>query len=280
MSDTQVLDDLLTAEVAAWPTGSSGVVVVDARGEVAEGGDVNASWAWASVTKVLTALTALQAVEAGVVDLDEPAGPVGATVAHLLAHSSGLSVDTDRTLAAPGSRRIYSNRGYEVLAQHLEVRCGRPFADLLGEWVLDPVGLATTTLTGSPAHGARGPVADLGRLAVELLAPVVLPERVVQRVSRVAFPGLSGVLPGFGRQAPNDWALGCEIRDGKVPHWTSPANDPTTFGHFGQAGSFVWVDPVAGLACASAGDTPFGPWAAEAWPRLSTLVLDNAGRSR
>lgn len=279
MSRTEVLDDLLTAELATWPTGSSGVVVVDARGQLAVGGDISSSWPWASVTKVLTALTALQAVEAGIVGLDEPAGPAGSTLAHLLAHASGLSVDADRVLAAPGLRRIYSNRGYEVLAQHLEARCRRPFGDLLGEWVLEPVGLTGTELAGSPAHGARGPVVDLGRLATELLAPRVLPERVVRRVSHVCFPGLSGVLPGFGRQVPNDWALGCEVRDGKAPHWTSRHHHPSTFGHFGQAGSYVWVDPVAGLGCASAGDTAFGPWAAEAWPRLSTLVLDHSGRA-
>lgn len=280
MPGTQVLDDLLAREVAAWPTGSSAVVVVDAHGEVAHGGDLLAARPWASVTKVLTALTALQAVELGAVALDEPTGPTGATLAHLLGHASGLAFDTDRTLAAPGLRRVYSNQGYEVLAQHLEERCGRWFEDLLEEWLLGPLGMTGTRLASSPAHGAWGPVADLARLAHELLAPSVLPERVVQRVSTVAFPGLAGVLPGFGRQAPNDWALGCEVRDGKAPHWTSPDNDPTTFGHFGQAGSFVWVDPVAGLACASAGDTPFGPWAAEAWPRLSTLVLDNARRPR
>jgi CubicO group peptidase (beta-lactamase class C family) len=280
MPGTQVLDDLLAREVAAWPTGSSAVVVVDAHGEVARCGDLAASRPWASVTKVLTAVAALQAVEVGAVGLDEPAGPGGSTLAHLLGHASGLSFDTDRTLAAPGLRRVYSNRGYELLAQHLEERCARRFEELLEEWVLGPLGLTGTRLAGSPAHGARGPVADLGRLARELLAPAVLPAQVVHRVSTVAFAGLAGVLPGFGRQAPNDWALGCEVRDGKAPHWTSPDNDPATFGHFGQAGSFVWVDPAAGLACASAGDTPFGPWAAEAWPRLSTLVLDNAGRSR
>ncbi|MCW2621458.1 MAG: beta-lactamase [Frankiales bacterium] len=278
MPDSQVLDDLLAAEVASWPTGSSAVVVVDASGEVGRGGDLDIPRAWASVTKVLTALTALQAAEAGLVDLDEPAGPAGATVAHLLAHASGLAADDDRTLAAAGLRRIYSNRGYELLAQHLEVQCGRPYEDLLREWVLDPVGMTGTRLEGSPAHGAWGPVADLGRLALELLAPAILPVQVVRRVSETAFPGLSGVLPGFGRQTPNDWALGCEVRDGKAPHWTSPDNHPTTFGHFGQAGSFVWVDHAAGLGCASAGDTAFGAWAAEAWPQLSTLVLDHVRR--
>jgi CubicO group peptidase (beta-lactamase class C family) len=81
------------------------------------------------------------------------------------------------------------------------------------------------------------------------------------------------VLPGFGRQNPNDWGLGCEIRDHKRPHWTAAGNSPRTFGHFGQSGSFLWVDPDAGIGCASLADRPFGEWASGLWPRLSERVL-------
>ena len=279
MNDGTALDDLLSVEIAAWPTGSSGVVVVDPDGEVGRAGDVTGARPWASVTKVLTALCVLQGASLGAVGLDDPAGPAGATVRHLLAHASGLAADSDRLLAGPGVRRIYSNRGYEVVAEHLAQRVGRPFGELLHEWILQQVGMTGTSLDGSPAHGAVGPVSDLGVLARELLAPAVLPGELVTAATTVAFPGLAGVLPGFGRQDPNDWGLGCEIRDDKSPHWTSPSNAPVTFGHFGQAGSFLWVDPVAGLGCASAGDTSFGPWAVEHWPRLSTQVLDHRGRS-
>ncbi len=62
------------------------------------------------------------------------------------------------------------------------------------------------------------------------------------------FPGLTGVLPGFGVQRPNDWGLGFEISDGKSPHWTGSANSGRTYGHFGQSGTFLWVDPDADLA--------------------------------
>ena len=57
------------------------------------------------------------------------------------------------------------------------------------------------------------------------------------------FPGLVGVLPGFGRMDPNDWGLGFELRDAKSPHWTGARNSPRTFGHFGGSGTFLWVDP-------------------------------------
>jgi CubicO group peptidase (beta-lactamase class C family) len=85
------------------------------------------------------------------------------------------------------------------------------------------------------------------------------------------------VLPGFGRQEPNDWGLGLELRDGKTPHWTGSRNSPRTFGHFGRSGTFLWVDPVAGIALACLTDLPFGDWAVEAWPRLSDAVLAELG---
>lgn len=271
------LDNQLATQLAAWPVGSAGVVVGSRQGIIGAAGDVTREFRWASVTKLLTALTVLQADEDGLLSLDEAVGPPGSTVRHLLAHASGLAVDSDKVIAAPGRRRIYSNRGFELVAGHVERRVGRPFADLLDEVVLTPLGMSSTRLEDSPAHGAAGPVSDLGRLAQELLEPRILTRGVMTAVTTTAFPGLAGVLPGFGRQEPNDWALGFEIRARKQTHWTSEFNAPSTFGHFGQSGSFLWVDPEAGVTCVVAGDTAFGPWAAQLWPRLSTLVLHHFG---
>ncbi|MYU21257.1 serine hydrolase [Streptomyces sp. SID8352] len=252
-------------------------MVVGPRGRLGAAGEVTTAYPWASVTKLLTALTVLRAAEDGVVDLDEPAGPPGSTVRHLLAHASGVAFDEDRVVAGPGKRRIYSNRGIELVASHLETRAGWPFEALLHDGVIGPLGLTGTVLAGSPAHGARGPVTDLARLAHELLAPAALSPALVADAVTPAFPGLAGLLPGFGRQVPNGWGLGFELRGGKSPHWTAPASSPVTFGHFGRSGAFLWVDPDAGVACVSAGDTPFGPWAAEHWPVLATRVLDLYG---
>jgi CubicO group peptidase (beta-lactamase class C family) len=132
--------------------------------------------------------------------------------------------------------------------------------------------MASTALEGPPASGCRGTLADLASLGRELLAPTLVPALMPEATS-VVLPGLAGVLPGFGRQDPNDWGLGFEIRDGKSPHWTGSLNDPATFGHFGQSGTFLWVDPAAGLACACLTDRDFGEWAAEVWPELSDRVL-------
>jgi CubicO group peptidase (beta-lactamase class C family) len=260
-----------------WPVGTAAAGVVDPGGVRVTAGPLDEPLAWASVTKLLTALATLVAVEEETVGLDDPAGPPGATVRHLLAHAAGLGPD-GAVLAAPGTRRIYSNAGYEVLADVVAGATGVPFATYLAEAVLDPLELAGTRLEGSPAAGAVGPGGDLLRLGGELLVPTLVAPATLAEATTVAFPGLVGVLPGFGRQDPNDWGLGPELRGHKSPHWTGSRNSTRTFGHFGQAGGFLWVDPDAGLACGCLTDRPFGPWAAEAWPRLSDEVLAGAGR--
>ena len=256
-----------------WPAAHAAAAVVAVDGTVAEHGPVERPFPLASVTKLLTTMAVLVAVEEGTVALDDPAGPADATVAHLLAHASGLGPD-GTVLAAPGTRRIYSNAGFELLAAHLATAARMPFATYALEAIIAPVGLSATSVDGSPASGAVSTVSDLARLAAELLAPSVLAGSTLAAATSVAFPGLDGVLPGFGRQSPNDWGLGFEIRGHKAPHWTGEHNDPTTFGHFGQSGTFLWVDPVAVRALVCLTDHAFGPWAAEAWPALSDQVLD------
>jgi len=177
----------------------------------------------------------------------------------------------------PGRRRIYSNRGFELLGALVAERAGMPFADYLAEGVLAPLGMAATRLVGTAAAGLVGPLDDLVRLGSELLAPTLVSPPTLAEATTVAFPGLGGVLPGFGRQHPNDWGLGFEIRGGKSPHWTGAHNSPATFGHFGRSGSFLWVDPEAHLALAVLTGADFAPWCRDAWPALSDAVLDVHG---
>lgn len=261
-----------------WPVPAAAAAVVDADGVVAAHGP-SSPFAWASVTKLLVALTVLDCVEQGVIDLDEPAGPPTSTVRHLLSHASGLAPDADAVLAPPGRQRIYSNRGFEVLGDLLARRVGTSVADHIDKRVCRPLGMTRTRLVGSPAHGVTGPVSDAAVLARELLRPTLVPGPLLAEATRPVFPGLSGVLPGFGRQQPNDWGLGFEIRAGKSPHWTGTTNSPRTFGHFGRSGGFLWVDPEAEIACVCLTDRDFGPWAVSAWPSLSEAVLDEFGRA-
>ncbi|MDI2098875.1 serine hydrolase domain-containing protein [Ruicaihuangia caeni] len=251
------------------------IVVADAAEPVYTTGDLEAVYPWASCTKPLTAMAALVAVDEGRVSLDAPAGPEGATVRHLLAHAAGYAFDSDTMIGQPGRRRGYSNFGFDVLGRYVADAVGMTFADWLSRSVLQPLGMRSVVLRGSPAAGAAGTVTDLARLGQELIAPTLISNDLHREATNVVFPGLTGVLPGFGRQEHNDWGLGFEIKDRKVPHWTGSKNSQATFGHFGQSGSFLWVDPQREATAAFLGARPFSSRHRDIWPHLSDAILDN-----
>lgn len=264
-------------QLAHWPSSTAAAGVTDAHATIADGGDVDRPQPWASVTKLVTAYGLLRLVEVGSIELDEPAGPPGSTVRHLLAHASGLNLEGSSVIAPPGRRRIYSNGGFEALGKLINERSGQPIGNYLATAVFEPLGMTGSTVNGSAAAGGSGPLRDLLTFARELLSPTLVDHESLTLATSVAFPGLDGVLPGFGRCNPNDWGLGFELRDGKDPHWTGHANSPATFGHFGQQGSFVWVDPSLGLACAAVTSIAFGAWAAQEWPVFSDAIIAEYG---
>jgi CubicO group peptidase (beta-lactamase class C family) len=260
-----------------WPVGTAAAAIVGRNGVIETRGASDDVLPLASVTKPLAALAILIAVEEEAVTLDDPADDSivpGATLRHLLSHASGYAPERPMRAAAVGTRRIYSNVGIERAATLVEQATDMPFADYLDEAVLRPLKMSATTLSGSPARDGRSSVADLARVLHELLAPTgLLAAETMTALASVQFPGLRGVLPGYGPKDPNDWGLGFEIRSQKSPHWTGPANSPRTYGHFGQSGTMLWVDPDAELGLVALTDRDFGPWAAEAWPLLSDAVL-------
>jgi CubicO group peptidase (beta-lactamase class C family) len=270
-----------------WPVGRAGVAVVSPSGvDTAFRGGVTGGdqFEVASVTKLLTSLAALAAVEAGLVDLDQPVPQAGdragaVTLRHLLAHAGGFPFEPPGRTRPPEQRRIYSNVGFRVLAEAVADAAGTSFAGWLSSSVLDPLGMSATRLVhrrgidGDPAAGAASTVDDLARLARCLLergAPVVGQELFADATG-VQFPGLAGLVPGVGRFDPCDWGLGFELHDGKRPHWMGDRRSPSAFGHFGATGCFVWVDPDAGLAAAAVTDRDFddGKWAMATWPAWS-----------
>lgn len=259
--------------IDGWPVDAAAAAVVTEEGAAAFRGPADAEFELASVTKLLTAVGVLLAVEEGALELDEPAGPEGSTVRHLLAHASGLAFDERRVRARPGERRIYSSAGYEVLAELVGERTGIRFAEYLAEGVFAPVGMTSTVLHGPAGHGARSTTGDLARFAAELQRPSLLHPLTVREAASVQFPGLGGLLPGYGMQRPNDWGLGFELRGRKDPHWTGSGNSERTYGHFGQSGTLLWVDPDAGLSCIALTDRAFGDWAKPRWPALADAVL-------
>lgn len=260
--------------VASWPDPASAAIgATSAEATIGRGGDTSRTGPVASVSKVLVGLTALVAMEEGTLELDEPAGRPGATVRHLLAHAAGYDFDTPGFAAPVGTRRVYSNIGIEVLAEHLADRASMPFADYQHAAVIEALDMGATDLRGSPAHALYSSVDDLLLLARELLRPNLVAAETLATASTIQFPTLAGLIPGLGRFDPNPWGLAMEIRGSKVPHWTGAGNSPTTFGHFGGSGTFLWVDPDAGLACVAVSGTEYGPWALEVWPETSDAVL-------
>lgn len=257
-----------------WPVERAASAVVAADGAVLGAhGPQGEPFGLASVTKLLTAYAALIAVEEGAIEWDQPAGPPGSTVRHLIAHTSGLAFNEHKVVAPPGERRLYSNAGFEVLADTIEAASGIAFPEYLSDAVLRPLGMTSSSLEGSAGSGAVSTCADLVRFAAELQAPKLIAPETMAAATTVVFPGLTGVLPGLGHQRPNDWGLGFELRDHKSPHWTGSRNSPTTFGHFGQSGTFLWVDPVAHVACVVLTDRIFGEWAKKAWPAYADAIL-------
>ena len=266
---------------------------------LAEAGEVDEIFPFASVTKPIVAWSALVAVERGLLDLEAPAQPgearsmagscavpapagscavpapalTGATVRHLLAHASGIAFDSDAVLAVPGTRRIYSNRGIEILGERIEEATATPLERWIETTVLEPLGMSSVLVPGSPAHSGEGSARDLAVFARELAAPRLISADSAREATSVVFPGLDGILPGYGRQAPNDFGLGVEVRGRKRPHWTGTTSSPATFGHFGQSGSFIWVDPEARRQAVFLGARPFGRAHAAHWPELSDQIL-------
>lgn len=259
-----------------WPVQNAAAAVVGPSGVLAQHGDTHHRFALASVTKPLAARAAQIAIEEGVVELDTEAGPPGSTVRHLLAHASGYSMHSPEPMAKPGQRRIYSNYGFQVLAETIERASGIEFGRYLTEAVFEPLRMTDSALSGgaeAAGFGATSTIADLAAFAGDLLRPETVSPDIHAEAIGVQFPGLAGVLPGFGVQRPNDWGLGFEIKDAKSPHWTGSTNSGRTYGHFGQSGTFLWVDPDADLALVVLTDRDFGDWAYPCWPAVSDEVL-------
>lgn len=273
MTQDQLVKALATVE--DWPVDNVSAAVVGPDGVLATHGDDERVYRLASVTKPIVALAALLAVEEEAITLDDPAGPEGSTVRHLLAHASGLDfADRDKVRTGPGERRIYSSAGFEVLVDHIADATGIAFTDYLDEAVCLPLGMSSTTLEGSAGHGASGSLSDLVAFTRELVSPRLLASETLAEAVTEQFVGLDGLVPGYGMHKPCEWGLGFELRGAKHPHWTGQHNSPATFGHFGQSGTLLWVQPEIATGLVVLTDRDFGDWAKPLWPALSDRVVD------
>jgi CubicO group peptidase (beta-lactamase class C family) len=168
--------------VAAAVVADGEIRSVDVAGVAdAESGELverASSFLWFSMTKLVTATTAMRLVEAGLLGLDTEVGairpdllPAGAppiTVGDLLRHRAGIRNPmpvrwvrpagdpprpADELIARVGRplrRRQddlahYSNLGYLLLGEVLATVGGSPFTELVHEQVLSPFGMASTS---------------------------------------------------------------------------------------------------------------------------------------
>jgi CubicO group peptidase (beta-lactamase class C family) len=259
-------------QIEGWPVPFAAAGALTRDGRVATHGDTTRAVRLASVSKPVAALAVLVAAEEGVVDLDEPAGPPGSTVRHLLAHTSGLPFEGSEPISPPTRKRIYSNEGFRVLAAHLEGAAEMPFPEYVRLAVCEPLGIGLDP-TGDPGSGMHASLVDLLAFARQLLVPSLVADETLAEMTSVQFPGLSGVLPDLGRFDPLDWGLGVQLNT-RPPSWMGTRASARAFGHFGGSGTFVWVDPEHGVACAVLTDREFGDWAKDVWPPFSDAVLD------
>jgi len=182
-----LLTGVVRGGALAWSTG---------RGAVEEPHE-DVQYRIGSITKTVTAVAVLRLRDEGRLDLDDPldrhvpSTSVGdRTVGQLLSHTAGLRSETpgpwwERVpgldwpgLTGPlssadvphaaGRRFHYSNLGYGLLGELVARLRGRPWADVVREEVLLPLGMTRTTPRPS-GRAAQG-------LAVHPWADVVLPE--------------------------------------------------------------------------------------------------------
>jgi CubicO group peptidase (beta-lactamase class C family) len=265
--------------VTTWPVEHVAAAVVTADG-VATIGDTERVYRLASLSKPITAWAVMIGVEEGVVALDAPlrhvTAPEGVTLRHLLAHAAGFGFDGDQPIAPVGRRRIYSNTGIELAAAELAAAAEIPFEQYLTEAVFQPLEMTSAALKGSPAHRIHADLSATARFVDEMRRPRLVAESTWRDVITPQYPELAGIVPDVGRFDPCPWGLGVELHGVKTPHWMGRTNSPAAFGHFGGAGTMMWVDPSIDTGVVALTDRNFDEWSAEAlrsWCELSDAVV-------
>ena len=199
----RAIEKIMTAGMSR--TGTPGVslaIAVDGRIQYASGfgladleNDVPATadtvYRLGSISKPITATAAMQLVESGKLDLDDPVRkyvpdfpekPWVITVRHLLCHQSGIRhyngvdevnstrhytnlleplqiFENDPLLFEPGTRYSYSSYAYNLLGAVVEAASGEKFTDYLRAHIFAPAGMDRTqgdSVADIIAHRAQG----------------------------------------------------------------------------------------------------------------------------
>jgi CubicO group peptidase (beta-lactamase class C family) len=249
------LEAVLEDELRQTGTPGAAVVVIEnarpvlARGFGVEAGapvSVDTVFPVGSVTKTVTAAAALALVDDGRLRLEDHVGrwvsglpePIASITVHeLLAQTSGLADEpaddegggiesyvrswtAEHVILGPGRAFSYSNPGYALLGLVLQRAAGKPYADVVAERVLRPLGMSRSTLGRGdarfgPAGSLRTTAADLGRFVAWLF------DARAMTVRRTSFPP---VFDGDG------YGYGLFVDD---------ARPVRVFGHGGQMPGFT-----------------------------------------
>lgn len=184
VAQTQTLDDYLKRMFATIPGAAvsvvqGGKIVFEGGYGYADAArktliDPKTRFELASVTKQITAMAVMMEKEAGRFQYDSPVTDFfpefrgfaqGVTIRNLLQHTAGfpdyselcrgpgparnddivkLMVSKARLDFQPGSRHVYSNTGYDLLAVLVERTSGMSYPDFLEEKVFKPLGMKDT----------------------------------------------------------------------------------------------------------------------------------------
>jgi CubicO group peptidase (beta-lactamase class C family) len=249
----------------------STVAVIDPHDKLHIAGSKDGPFAWASITKVLTAYVFADAVADGVIAFEDETTIPGITFADLLSHASGIRAGDEASIE-PRTKRIYTNEAYDIAERELINALGAGFEDVtVAQLFADGISQAwdsTIVMRDSCAHSAFGTFDDLVILLREMRQPRVVDPAIHAQLTQPYLPNLSGVVPGWGHFTHCVWGIGYEIHAEKKDHWMGTLLSPESFGHFGMSGSFVVHDPIQNISIACSSRKDFGPWAKKVWPAL------------
>ena len=162
----------LASHLAAWP-GVAAAGLVTTEGEVAVAGAVEQPFPWVFGDQAAGLHDHAGRRERGTVALEDAAGPPGSSLAHLLAHASGLPFEgQERPWHPPGGAGLTPTPVWNRPPPSSRAAPGRVFREYLGSSG-NPAdsGMRHTVVEGLPAHGGSGPLGDLLLLARELWRP-------------------------------------------------------------------------------------------------------------
>ncbi len=131
--------------------------------------DENTIFEAASLTKTVTAATALKLVERGLLELDTPLSEYlpypkladderykKITARHVLTHTTGLPNWGNRLLRSPGELYGYSGEGFLYLGRTLEKLTGMTLEELARKEIFEPLGMTRTSYVWNELYAANG----------------------------------------------------------------------------------------------------------------------------